>query len=91
MYDRMFATVKGVTCEGHEFTEELEFQLHHPKDGEIYYGTGCYMVVKMSMSGKQLEDVRYARTTDIEILADRFIKGWYGDNAKDIRKEFPIE
>lgn len=33
-------------------------------------------------------DVRYERTTDIEILADRWIKSYYGENAQDIIKQF---
>lgn len=39
----------------------------------------------------QLEDVRYAKTTDIEILVDRWIAGWYGKNAEDVWKQFPLE
>ena len=31
------------------------------------------------------------RTTDIEILADRWIKSFYGKNAKEVIKEFPAE
>ena len=82
--DTIFATVKGTTCDGDPFEEQLEFHLIPPADGEPHYGTGCYMRVKMSLSGVQLEDVRYAKTTDIEILANRFIKGWYGENAKEV-------
>lgn len=89
-YDTMFANVTGTTCDGEPFTEECKFHLIPPA-GKSYYGTGYYMRVEMSLSGKQLEDVRYAKTTDIEILADRFIKGWYGDNAKEIVKSFPAE
>lgn len=82
--DTIIAEVKGVTCEGEPFEEQLEFHLIPPANGEPYYGTGYYMRVKMSLSGVQLEDVRYAKTTDIEILANRFIKGWYGENAKEV-------
>ena len=88
-YDKLHATVKGFTCEGEPFTEELDFQLIPPAHGECYYGTGLYMRVKMSISGPQLVDVRYARTSDIEILADRFIQDWYGPNARDVWMEFP--
>ena len=89
MYDTMYATVTGTTCEGEPFTEELKFNLLPPEDGKSHYGTGYYMRVVMSISDAHLEDVRYAKTTDIEILADRFIKGWYGDNAQDVVKQFP--
>lgn len=91
MSTKMFATVKGKTCEGEEFTENLEFTLLPPEKGSSYYGTGCYMRVDMSISGHKLCDVRYAKTTDIEILADRYIKDWYGQNAKEIWKQFPSE
>lgn len=49
------------------------------------------MTVDMSLSGRQLLDVRYERTTDVDILADRFIRNWYGDNAREITKTFPGE
>ena len=88
-YDKLHATVKGFTCEGEPFTEELDFQLIPPENGYFFYGTGYYMRVTMSLSGVQYEDVRYAKTTDIEILADRFIQGWYGPNARDVWMEFP--
>lgn len=87
----MKATVKGKTCDGEAFTEELLFTMIPPADGSSYYGTGYYMRVKMSISGTQIIDVRYERTTDVEILADRFIKNWYGSNAEDVSKEFVVE
>lgn len=90
-YEKMFATVSGTTCEGEAFTEELVFTMLPPVKGSSYYGTGYYMSVDMSMSGHQLVDVRYERTTDVEILADRFIHNWYGPNAHDIAKQFPEE
>lgn len=90
-YDKLNATVSGKTCEGEEFTEELTFKMLPPKEGEAHYGTGYYMTVDMSLSGRQLLDVWYERTTDVEILADRFIRTWYGDNAREITKRFPEE
>ena len=90
-YEKMFATVSGKTCMGKDFTEDLTFKMIPPEKGEAHYGTGYYMTVDMSMSGRQLIDVRYERTTDVEILADRFIKNWYGDNAREIVKQFPRE
>lgn len=83
----MSATVKGVTCEGEPFIENLEFTLIPPSDTH-HYGTGYYMTVKSS-GNTHLVDVRYERTTDIEILADRWMQGWYGKNAHEISKQFP--
>lgn len=85
-YNTMNATVKGITCEGEPFTEHLEFTLVPPSDSN-HYGTGYYMTVK-TPAGTQLIDVRYERTTDIEILADRWIKNWYGQNAREVCKQF---
>ena len=90
-YDKLNAVVSGKTCEGKDFTEELTFKMLPQKEGEAHYGTGYYMTVDMSLSGRQLLDVRYERTTDVEILADRFIRNWYGDNAREITKTFPGE
>ena len=92
-YDTMFAKVSGTTCEGEKFTERLTFHLIPPDEGQAHYGTGYYMRVtgKGLPWGRQLEDVRYAKTTDIEILADRWIAGWYGKNAEDVIKQFPVE
>ena len=87
-YDTMNATVSGVTCEGKDFSEELTFKLLPPDAGTSLYGTGCYMRV-ITPYDKYLVDVRYERTTDIEILAERWIAGWYGENARDIVKQFP--
>lgn len=88
IYNKMNATVTGTTCDGEDFTEELQFKMIPPNENESYYGTGYYMIVKMSLSGERYCDVRYECTTDIEILADRFIKNWYGNNAKEIIKRF---
>lgn len=94
-YGKMFATVRGTTCEGEAFTEEIEFTLIPPKDNN-HYGTGFYMNVERQTKDYpkpmvDYVDVRYERTTDIEILADRWIKGYYGANAKEVEKTFPKE
>ena len=88
MFKKMYATVKGTTCDNEPFEEDLVFTMIPPEDNN-HYGTGYYMLVKMSISGAKLCDVRYDRTTDVEILADRFIKNWYGPNAHEITKQFP--
>jgi hypothetical protein len=88
-YNTMKATVSGTTCEGEAFCENILFTMIPPSDSN-HYGTGYYMTVK-TPSQTHLIDVRYERTTDIEILADRWIKNWYGQNAKEVVKEFPVE
>lgn len=85
-YKTMKATIKGTTCEGEAFTENLEFTMI-PPDNNIHYGTGYYMSVKEEKR-RELIDVRYERTTDIEILADRYIKSYYGENAHKVTKQF---
>lgn len=90
-YTNMKATVKGTTCDNIPFTENLEFTMVPPSDNN-HYGTGYYMTVKASSKDfpgrTDLIDVRYERTTDIEILADRYIESYYGKNAQEVTKEF---
>jgi len=83
----MKATIIGVNCAGENFSENLVFTMIPPKEGESHYGTGYYMTVKTQFQ-TLLVDVRYERTTDVEILADRWIKNWYGANAHEVIKEF---
>ena len=97
-YTKMRATVKGTTCEGEPFVDEVKFTLIPPKEDEMHYGTGCYMRVETESNietfvskNVQLYDVRYERTTDIEILADRIMESWYGKNAEEIVKQFDAE
>lgn len=85
-FTTMRATVSGTTCEGVSFTETIEFTMIPPSDNN-HYGTGYYMTVK-TPTQTHLIDVRYERTTDIEILADRWIKNWYGKNAREVIKQF---
>ncbi len=98
IYTKMRATVKGTTCEGEPFTDEIKFTLVPPNEGEMYYGTGCYMrvettsTIETSMSKNvQFYDVRYERTTNVEVLADRIMKSLYGKNAEEIRTQFDEE
>ena len=88
-YTTMKATVSGTTCEGKAFSEDLVFTMIPPSDSN-HYGTGYYMTVKFPGSTIVI-DVRYERTTDIEILADRWMKNWYGKNAHEVIKEFPAD
>lgn len=82
----MIAKIFGVDCVGESFIQVCKFKLL-PPDDESHYGTGYYMVVETSHE-KHLVDVRYERTTDLEVLADRWIQNWYGENAKQVVKEF---
>lgn len=94
-YMKMKATVKGTTCDGEAFTDNVKFTLIPPNEEEMYYGTGCYMRVETESNidtyvsrNVQFYDVRYERTTDVEIIADRIIESWYGKNAEEITKQF---
>lgn len=86
-YKTMSASISGTTCEGEQFTEAVKFELIPPNENEMYYGTGYYMRVKTPYEAK-LVDVRYEKCIDVEILADRWIESWYGENAKDVVKSF---
>jgi DNA-binding transcriptional regulator YiaG len=87
MYTTMTATVSGTNCEGNPFSLTCEFTLIPPKDSN-HYGTGYYMRVE-APGIRDLLDVRYERTTDISVLADRWIRDYFGKNAKEVVKEFP--
>lgn len=89
MYNEMKATVNGINSYGEEFTEPIHFKLLPPNKGERFYGTGYYMRVELP-SSTVLVDVRYSKTTDIEILADQWIDGYFGKNAIDVVKQFPM-
>lgn len=82
--DKITATISGETERGKKFTVEVKFELYRPKEGDSYYGTGCYMGVDLP-SSDQYVDVRYLGTTDIKELAMIWIENWYSSNAKDIR------
>lgn len=88
-YSKMKATVSGVTCDGENFAEEILFEMILPKNNNCY-GTGYYMSVRMKEQRLYI-DVRYEKTTDVEILADRWIKSYFGNNAKEVTKEFVID
>ena len=76
------AIIKGTTCQGKPFEEEVTFTLILPKNDD-HYGTGCYMKANGD-HWDQYIDVRYEKTKDIEELAKRFIKGYYGKNAEEV-------
>ena len=88
MHDKMNAIIKGHDCQGKEFESNLEFKIIRPKDDEPHYGTGCYMTVEHLSSDDpaptEYVDVRYEKTTNIRILAERWIKNYYGKNAEEV-------
>lgn len=89
-YNTMKATVSGFNCENEAFSVTVEFTMIPPAENEPHYGTGYYMMAKMP-GDKHYVDVRYERTTDIEVLADRWIQNYFGKNAREVIKEFPAE
>lgn len=86
---KMIATVKGHDCIGDAFETNVTFTMLPPKE-RSFYGTGFYMLVELG-SDSQYVDVRYEKTTDVEILADRWIKNYFGTNAEEVSKLFPDE
>lgn len=88
-YNKMNAIIEGHDCQDKKFAENLTFTMIPPKDNN-HYGTGYYMRVERQ-SGNDLVDVRYERTIDVEILADRYIKNYYGKNAESVAKCFVKE
>lgn len=84
---KMMVTVRGTNVRGKAFEDKLEFTLLPPKEGTHYYGNGYYMEVKLPGDRKHI-DIRYAGAVDIERHAEDFIKGFYGDNAKEVIKNF---
>lgn len=56
-----------------------------PKKGTDYYGTGYYiMAVPLKKNGRPDQDaairwdMRYAETTDIQVMADYWVRDYYG-------------
>lgn len=83
MKKQVNAIVKGRTERGKQFMVNIEFEIIKPKKGDSYYGNGCYMIVNVG-ENEYIIDTRYAGTNDVKELAIRWIKGWYGDNAKEV-------
>lgn len=92
MTKRMKAAISGVTNSGRAFTVNVMFELFPPTE-KSYYGTGCYMGVEMYDAEMQFVndfsvDVRHEGTTDIDKLADAWIKGYFGENAQKVVKSY---
>lgn len=81
--DEIKAVVSGHDCDGAPFCETLAFRLDRPKEGETHYGTGCYMLVTAPWD-EWYVDVRYERTTKLEVLAGRWIGNYFGKNAEKV-------
>lgn len=79
----LFGVLEGVN-NGKEFRRELKFKLIPPDEGTKHYGTGYYMtvVIDNDTDNERYVDVRYEKTTDIEVLANQWVNGYYGDNLK---------
>lgn len=86
MKKTMKTTISGFTCSNEPFSLTCEFEMIPPENSN-HYGTGYYMMVKMP-GDKYYVDVRYERTTDIEVLADRWIQNYFGKNAREVVKQF---
>ena len=79
--------VKGHSNFGEEFEIELTFTMYKVKEND--YGTGYYILMEGAATEnyppfRQSYDVRYQRTTDIDVLADRVIETYYGENAEEV-------
>lgn len=80
MAQKLVGIVDGV-CEGKAFTEEMNFEL--TKSGAFKYGNGLMMIVNRPKWGtSEAVDVRYEKTTDLKILAEKWIKSFFGKNLK---------
>ena len=79
------AVVIGKDNDGKMFSEMLDFHLMPPRKEEDYYGIGYMMSIKTKRRVDYM-DVRYQRTTDIEILAERWVEAVYGKNAEVLVK-----
>lgn len=77
--------VNGKDNDGKMFSEILDFHLIPPRKGKNYYGNGYMMSIKTKRRVKHI-DVRYQQTTDIEVLAERWINTVYGENAEILVK-----
>lgn len=87
--EEMNVIVRGVSWKKNDFETALKFILIPPTEGSQYYGTGCYMLVENASTGIEVDyvDVRYTRTHDIRVLAERWVKWYYGKNLREIIME----
>ena len=75
----------GKDNDGKMFSETLDFHLIQLKKDGDYYDNGYMMSIK-SKRRMDYMDVRYQRTTDIEVLAERWINAVYGEYAEVLVK-----
>lgn len=76
--------VSGKDCQKQDFTTQVTFRLV-PPTGKDYYGNGYYMTVDMPGNNFYV-DCRYSGTTDINKLADTWMKNYFGPNAQEVRQ-----
>ena len=87
MKNTIKAVIAGHNCDGDSFCEEVRFNLAETAEKEKCYGTGCYIEMVFPTGKRIWYDMRYARTTDIVILARECIGDYYGKNAEQIHFE----
>ena len=72
--------VNGVSM-GKAFTEEIKFELEASE--AFKYGNGLMLIVHRPKWGEtEAVDVRYSKTKDIKVLADTWLKNFFGENLK---------
>lgn len=69
-----------------------------PEEGSIHYGTGCYLsAIPIREDGmpdeeaKVLWDVGYARTTNLQRMAEAWIRDYYGGTITKKYVEYSVE
>jgi len=73
--------IVDVNCNGKIFTEGINFEL--VKSEAFKYGNGLMMIVNRPKWGtSEGVDVRYEKTTNLKILAEKWIKSFFGKNLK---------
>lgn len=77
------AQIKGHSEYDGDFELEAKFTLIEPDADEVYYGTGCYLKVKIE-ANKHWVDVRYAGTKDLAKLAQNWINSYFGSNLRGV-------
>lgn len=79
--EKATATISGVNKRnGLQFNVSVQFTMIPPKECEAHYGTGYYMLVEFPDGNYNYVDVRYDKSTDVKVHAERFIKNYWGDN-----------
>ena len=76
----LVVVVNGVSM-GKAFAEEIKFELEASE--AFKYGNGLMLIVNRPKWGEtEAVDVRYSKTKDIKVLADTWLKNFFGENLK---------